>query len=128
MSTGATRFAISFGALYRPLSNLVLLRPADSYVEVDDETVVARMGWAFSARFPRSSIARVSLLPHTVISRGVHGFGGRWLVNGSGDRVVVIDLAPTARARVVGVPTSLRQLLVSVEEPERLIERLRPAV
>lgn len=96
-------------------------------MEVDDEGVSVRMAWGFSTRFPLSSVAGTSRLDSSPISRGVHGFAGRWLVNGSGDRILVIDLQPTQRARVLGVPVRLKQLLVSVDDPDALAERLRPA-
>jgi hypothetical protein len=85
------------------------------------------MGWAFGARFPRCSVAVTSRLERSPLSRGVHGFGGRWLVNGSGDCILVIDLQPPQRARVLGFPVRLRQLLVSVDHPEALAECLRRA-
>ncbi len=122
-----TRFPIRFEPWYRVLSSAVLLRPADSYLEVDGEEVSVRMGYAFDARFPRSAIAGVGRLDRAPLSRGVHGFGGRWLVNGSGDRILVLDLAPTQRARVLGFPVRLKQLMVSVDDPDEVTRRLRPA-
>ena len=55
----------------------------------------------------------------------MHGFAGRWLVNGSGNGILAIDLQPPQRAHVLGVPVKLRQLLVSVDDPEALAEGLR---
>lgn len=54
------------------------------------------------------------------MSRGVHGAAGRWLVNGSGEGILAIDFEPVQRAYVLGIPVRLRQLLVSVEEPDGL--------
>lgn len=122
-----SRFPIRFDAWYRLLSSALLLRPSASYLDVSDDTVSVRMGWAFSARFPRSSIASATRFTRAPLSRGVHGFGGRWLVNGAGDRILALELQPPQRARVLGVPVRLRQLLVSVDDPEGLAERLRPA-
>lgn len=120
----ATRFMIRFDAWYRVLSSALLLLPAASYVEVHEATVLVRMGWGFSTRFPRASVARVWQLDHAPISRGVHGWMGRWLVNGSGDRIAVLELDPPARAHVMGFPVKLRQLLVSVEDPNALARAL----
>src|SRR5258707_2040596 len=89
------RFPIRFEPWYRVLSSTLLLLPSDSYVEVSDGSVEVRMGWAFRASLPRASIARARRLESAPLSRGVHGFAGRWLVNGSGDRVLVIDFAST---------------------------------
>lgn len=124
MTTGSTRFPIRFEAWYALLSSALFLRPADAYVDVNGDDVSVRMGWAFNARFPRSCVARTERLEVRPLSRGVHGFVGRWLVNGSGDNILVIDLKPTQRARVLGFPVRLRQLLVSVDDPDALARRL----
>ncbi len=47
--------------------------------------------------------------------------GGRWLVNGSSKGVVELTIDPPVQAKVVGVPTTLRTLLVSVTDPDALI-------
>jgi hypothetical protein len=83
------------------------------------------MGWAFNARFPRQAIAATARLDKAPLSRGVHGLAGRWLVNGSGDRILVLDLQPSQQARVLGFPVRLRRLMVSVDDPEELATRLR---
>lgn len=121
------RFPIRFDAWYRVMSSALLLLPGDAYLELggEGETVTVRMGWAFQSSFSRSAVASVDRLSGSVVSRGVHGFAGRWLVNGSGDRIAVIKLAPTQRARVLGVPVRLRELLVSVDDPDALAERLQ---
>jgi hypothetical protein len=60
----------------------------------------------------------------TALSRGVHGFAGRWLVNGSPDGILTIDLDPVQRAYVMGVPVRLRQLMVSVADSSALARAL----
>lgn len=123
-SSRVVRFPIRFDGWYRVLSSALLLPPRDAYVQVSDDTVTVRMGWAFSATFPRTAVVRTSLLRGAPFSRGVHGFAGRWLVNGSGDRVVVMDLEPVQKAKVLGVPVALRQLAVSVDDPDALARQL----
>jgi hypothetical protein len=118
------RYPISFDGWYRPLSTLVGLPPATSYVEIDDAQIEVRMGWGFRARFPRTAVASVPTYEGFVVSRGVHGFAGRWLVNGSGRGIVRIQLNPTQRAHVAGFPVRLRELLVSVDEPRALVTAL----
>jgi hypothetical protein len=117
------RFPIRFDRWYAGLSSVLLLPPRDAYVDVGDEIVV-RMGWAFRASFPRAFVVRASLHPGTVISPGVHGLSGRWLVNGSSGGLVSLELAPEQRGRVMGVPVKLRELMVSVEQPEVLLDYL----
>lgn len=116
----AKRFPIRFDSLYGLLSSLLLVPPSTSYVEVGDGQVVVRMGWAFRAKFPLAAVAKTSLLDKNPISRGAHGWGGRWLVNGSGQGIVVIDLDPVQRALMTGIPVRLKQLMVSVTDPEAL--------
>jgi hypothetical protein len=123
-SPGA-RFPIRFERWYGWLSAALGLRPKDSYVEVRDGEVLCKMGWGFHARFPRAVVARVVRLDRQPLSRGVHGFGGRWLVNGAGAPILSIDLMPEQRARVMGVPVRLHQLMVSVDDPDGLSAALK---
>ena len=124
MSAAASRFPISFESWFRGLSSIVGLLPSISYLEVDGEQVHVRMGWAFSSLFPRSAVVSVSRLGARPISRGVHGFAGKWLVNGSGRGVVSIQLSPVQRAYVLGVRVRLKLLMVSVAEPPVLAAAL----
>jgi hypothetical protein len=118
------RFSISFDGWYRVLSRLVGLPPSQAYVEIDGAQVQVRMGWAFRSCFPRAAVASTSTLDRRPLSRGVHGFGGRWLVNGSGRGILVIRLDPVQRAYLMGLPVPLRELLVSVSEPPELAAAL----
>ena len=78
-------------------------------------------GLGIPATFPRAAVASSSRMQNRlIISRGVHGMGGRWLVNGSGQGIVVIDLEPPQHAYVLGIPVRLRQLVVSLEDPDGL--------
>ncbi|HZU81932.1 MAG TPA: hypothetical protein VE987_03400, partial [Polyangiaceae bacterium] len=104
------------------------LPPAACFVRVDRADVVVRMAWAFLARFPRSAVASARPVDDAPRSRGVHGWAGRWLVNGSGSGLVSVDLSPEQRAWVLGVPVRLRQLMVSVDDPAGLSRALRPVV
>jgi hypothetical protein len=120
-----TRFPIKFDPPYAVLSKALRILPSDSYVEVTETQVSVRMGWAFRATFDRSRVARTSPLGKRIrLTRGVHGWAGRWLVNGAGDGVLAIDLEPRQRAYVVGVPVQLRQLHVSVDNPPALAAAL----
>lgn len=114
------RFAISFDSWYSWLSSALLLSPKSSFVEIEGDFVRVQMGWAFRACFPRSCLSRISRLDRQPRSRGVHGMGGRWLVNGAGSNIVVLDLAPAQRAYVMGFPVRLSQLMVSLSDPNLL--------
>jgi hypothetical protein len=123
-----TRFPIAFDAWYRALSTVLGLPPSTAYVEVAGDDVEARMGWAFQSRFPRSAVASTSPVDTRPMSRGVHGFAGRWLVNGSGSGILSIRLDPQQRGYVLGVPVRLRELLVSVRDVAGLAAALRDEV
>jgi len=119
------RFPIHFDTWYRSLSSILLLPPSSSYVEVSSEEVYVRMGWVFRSRFPRSAVTSATEIHRRPLSRGVHGFAGRWLVNGSGRGIVSIHLVPIQRGYVMGFPVRLRELMVSVTEPGALATALR---
>lgn len=118
-----TRFPILFTGLSRGMT-VFGLRRNNSYADVGHDTVSVRMGWAFRATIDRSSIVSVAEDHNRVLGWGVHGWRGRWLVNGSSTNLVRIEIDPPARARVTGVPVRLRTLRVSVEEPAALIDEL----
>jgi hypothetical protein len=116
------RFSSANGILFRGL----LISPANSYVELDDETLHVRMGWAFSARIPRRLITRAGpgKPPRIPLTAGAHGWGGRWLVNGAPDGIVDIELSEPVRAFVAGFPIRLRRLSVSLEDPDGFLAAL----
>jgi len=120
VSNETFRFPISFDEAYGILSTVLFLPPSRAYVEVSGDQMQVRMGWAFWSTFARGAVASVSEIQSRPLSRGVHGFAGRWLVNGSGRRILSIDLVPSQRAYVVGFPIRLRQLMVSVADPAAL--------
>lgn len=120
----AARFPIEFDDGYRRLSTALLLPPESSYVEVEGGDVRVRMGWAFRSHFPRVAVVSAAESQKTPLSRGVHGFRGCWLVNGSGGGILSIELEPGQRAYVLGFPVRLRQLMVSVAEPLALARAL----
>ena len=122
MASVAT-FPIRYG-VFRPLLSVLGAGPAFSRVQVEGDRVRVRMGWLFRADIPRTSIAGVHRYSGLVGGIGVHGWRGRWLVNGAARGLVTIDVDPPARARVGGVPVRLRTLQVSVESPQELMAAL----
>jgi len=118
------RFAIRFDSAYALLSRVLLLSPTDSYLEVDASDVRVRMAWGFRSTFPKSAVVSTALLERRPLSRGVHWFAGRWLVNGSGDGILSIKLSPGQRAFVLGFPVRLQELLVSFDDPAAVIQAI----
>jgi hypothetical protein len=119
------RYPITFDRWYRWLSSLLGLPPSTAYVEIDGDDVDVRMGVAFRARFKRSDVASAAPVDMRPLSRGVHGFGGKWLVNGAGRDILRIELRPDQRAHMLRIPVRLRELLVSVSDPSALANALR---
>ena len=120
----ARRFPVRFDGWYRIMSSALLLPPSSSYVELDGDQVRVRMGWAFRSAFPRTAVASAAPIAASPLSWGVHGFAGRWLVNGSREGLVAIELIPTQLGYVMGFPVRLRQLIVSVEDTGALTAAL----
>jgi hypothetical protein len=120
-------FTISFSRPMRLLMGLLGTGPRRSRVEVRGDSVVVKLGWAFHAAIPTASIAGVRRRERCGISRGVHGWAGRYLVNGSRRGLVAISVEPAQRARVAGVPVRLRELTVSVDDPVGLADALAVA-
>jgi hypothetical protein len=56
----------------------------------------------------------------------LHGWRGRWLVNGSSKDIVELTIAPPVRAYVMGAPIKLQTLYVSVTDPQALIAACVP--
>lgn len=118
------RFAIRIDRAFGVLAWMLGMSRERSFVEIRDGEVRVEMGRSFRARFPELAVISTRRHEGWTLSRGVHGFAGRWLVNGSGRGIVEIELAPGQRASVLGFPVKLRQLLVSLEDPEGLLEAL----
>ena len=119
MAVVTKRFPIRFGRANAVLMRVLGIGPKRSYVEIDGEAVRARMGWGFQADIPRATIVGVRPVPYVWWAFGVHfASRGRWIVNGSGHGVVALVLDPPARARTLVVPIRLRELWVSLEDPD----------
>jgi hypothetical protein len=120
------RFPIAYSTSMRILLGSLGLGRSTAWMEVDDASVEVRMGWAFRARFARSAVRAAELSDRPVISQGVHGRNGRWLVNGTTQGVVRIDLAPEQQARAIGRRVRLSSLELSVDDPDGLARALSP--
>ena len=118
-------FAIKYGA-FRLLLSVLGLGPRFSRVVVDADRLIVKMGWGFSADVPRSAIASAQRSRGPVGGIGVHGWRGRWLVNGAASGLVIIRFDPRQRARVMGLPVALVDLYMSLEEPDRFVAKIAP--
>lgn len=119
-----TTFPIRFTGLNKAMVVLGM-SPRNSRVDVGDDRVRIRMGWAFRLAFDRADVAAVAPDGSRVWGWGVHGWRGSYLVNGSSSGIVRIDLATTAKGRLLGIPVKVRTVRVSVDDPDALVAALR---
>ena len=119
-------FAFSYSKFSRVLLGILGTGPAFSNVTVSDVNVRVRMGWAFSATIPRAQI--VSATPDrkpALMGYGVHGWRGKWAVNGSDDGIVKLTISPEIHARTVGIfAITLRELYLSLEDADGFLASL----
>lgn len=123
---GTTRFPIRFSAGNRILFRLLLIPTSSAYVELGPDTILVRMSWAFSGRIPRRlvSTAGPGKPPLIRFTAGAHGWRGRWLVNGSAAGIVRVQLSEPTRAYVTGFPIRLKELSVSLDDPDGFLAQL----
>jgi hypothetical protein len=117
------RFPIRYSTPGR-LMGLLGLGPSRSFVEISAERVVVQMSWGFHLSAPRTAVTGADIDPRPALSRGVHGWRGRWLVNGAGAPFAVIHLDPPQRAHVCGVPVTVTDVAVSVDDPGQVVDAL----
>jgi hypothetical protein len=117
------RYSIKYGLL-RPLLSLLALGPRFTSAELSEERLKVRMGWAFYASVPRSAIVSSQRSKGLVSGIGVHGWRGSWLVNGAAGGLVTITFEPVQRAWVIGVPSKLRKLRLSLDDPDAFLAAL----
>jgi hypothetical protein len=117
-------FALRYSPFNRRLLGVLGASPRHAHIELDERELRVRLGPWFRTTVPRQAIvgARPDRAP--VRGWGAHGWRGTWLVNGSSQGLVRIDVEPQQRSWVCGVPVSLRALRLSVEEPDALIAAL----
>jgi hypothetical protein len=118
------RFAFRFDRLGSAVMTPLGAGRKFSHIDVTDTEVDVRLGWTFSAHIPRHAITAAHTITDDTISRGAHGWRGKWLVNGAGTGLVSITIDPPARAFVTGIPVKLRELIVSADAPDDLVAAL----
>jgi hypothetical protein len=123
MIAGPARFPIRFG-IFRWLLSLIGAGPRASYAELSGEVLRVRMGWTFRARIPIGSVTRAHRDGTMRWGVGVHGWRGRWLVNGSTKGIATVEIDPPVRAFVCGFPVRLRRLHVSLDDPDGFVAAL----
>jgi hypothetical protein len=82
------------------------------------------MDWAFRAELLRDDVRGAAPEPTAPLAWGVHGFAGRWLVNGSMQGLVAFSLREGVRARVLHAHHQPPQLHPHAEHPRALLAAL----
>lgn len=116
-------FAFRYGVL-RPILTLIGFGPRFSRVVFHDHTLEVRFGYGFRADIPYSAIYNAKPEFGRIGGVGIHGWRGNWLVNGAVVGIVGFDLDQRIDARVLGLPSPLLHLRMSLEEPGRFLQRL----
>ncbi len=118
------RFPLRYGRFSRLLMTMLLSGPRRSGVSFDDGGLLVSMGMSFYGHAPASAVGSAQASTETVVSRGVHGWRGDWLVNGAGNGLVEVTFDPPMAGRVLMVPVHVRRLRVAVEDPGDLVAAL----
>jgi hypothetical protein len=119
MEGNTKRFKIKYSGPRRVLNTVLGIGPGVCEIEVGPDTVHVSAGWAFSASIPRAAIRSAELGKVAAPRKWALGLG-----NGSGSDVVSLSIDPGVRARSIGLPVRLRQLVVSVDDAHGLLEAL----
>ena len=119
------RFPIRFTGANQ-LMGVMGMTPSRCYVDVDEHHLRVRMGMWFELDADRTVVRAAAPDPRRVLAWGVHGWRGRWLVNGSSSGIVRVALDPAPRAWLGPVPLRVRELRVSVDDPDGLVAALAP--
>jgi hypothetical protein len=121
------KFGLSFNTFMRMVMTPILAGPRHCRVVLTADRLDVKMGlgaWAFSAAVPRSSIIGVKRVTGPVLGWGAHGWRGHWLINGSSRGLVRVTIDPAGRGRCLVAPIKVKQLTLSLEEPDQFVAAL----
>jgi hypothetical protein len=124
------RFPIRLSKFYRLLaSRLPNFDPDESYIEVDGENIIVRMGESFFVSFPVSTLRQAGLDRSPAWAWGVHGSKGTWLVNGSRKGIVSLWVDPPAQAEIAAgdlrSSVELKKLRLSLKDPKEFLRAIQ---
>jgi hypothetical protein len=121
-------FALRYNRAMLAFTWVLGLGPRRSGVELSEEELQVRMGWGFQARLPRRSLTQARRLGRRRdiwYDLGIHTLlRGRWVVNGSLQGVVTLEIEPPVRARALGLPIRMRWLAMSLSDPDGFLAAL----
>lgn len=121
----ASDFHIRFSPRLSWMFTIALLGRRHAEVRLSPTELHVRMGWAFDAHVPRSSIRSASHHRDVWWAIGVHtDFRGSWLVNGSASGIVELMIEPPARARSALFPIRVQRLGLGLQDPDGFLRSL----
>lgn len=112
---------LRFDRWFLPLTVPLGLGPKNSELWVGAGSLHVKMGWAFAADIPLTSITKAEATNARVYAAGVHFGFGRWLVNGSRKGLVALTIDPPEQAKMWKKSMTVRELWVSVTDPDALV-------
>lgn len=123
---GEAKFQFDYSATWGWLNTMVGLGPTRTSLIVTDTMLLVKFGYAFAAEIPLESIAKIdSLSEPFMYSLGVHGAFGTYLVNGSMENLVTLEMEPEQKCRLAfGLAFSLSKLVVSVRDKNQFMKLL----
>ena len=92
-----TFVAIRYTPTLVPLFHLLGLGPARSGVWVGRDSIRVMMGGDSEPKIPRRAVLEIGPDDAPVGGIGIHGWGARWLVNGSAAGLVRLQIKPAVR-------------------------------
>jgi hypothetical protein len=112
---------LRFDRWYVPLALSVGLGPNRSALRIESGNLHVKMGWAFAADIPLTSITNAEATNQRAYTAGVHFGFGRWLVNGSTKGLVALTIDPPVQARMWRRSVTVRELWLSVTDPDAFV-------
>ncbi|HJT37387.1 MAG TPA: hypothetical protein VJ818_03090 [Actinomycetota bacterium] len=115
------KFAFRYG-ITRPLLSLVGAGSERTYMEVEGGRFRVRFGPSFSMDAPLDSISSAERIEGSILHKvmrgvGVHGLDGHWAVNAAAEPIVRLHFREPQRARILGLPSKIKTLDVSPDDP-----------
>lgn len=118
------RFDFSYGVGMRWFLTVTGMPPRFTYAEVGPDSVRVRAGLWFRLDTPCERIVVAERHGKHYLSRGVHGWWGRWLVNASADGLVRIAIEPKVGGWLLFWPLRVREVIVSLRDPDGFLAEL----
>lgn len=112
---------LRFDRWFLPLSVPLGLGPKNSELRLTAGSLHVKMGWAFVADIPLTSIKSARPASSRFFEAGVHFMGSRWLVNGSRKGLVELTIDPAAPVKFWRMSRTVSTLVISVTDPDALI-------